>query len=725
MTIADLVVNLRADVVGLVGGMDEGRAAVAEYAQAAQSGIAQATAAQREATAPARQLAAATQGVSAVASQSAGTLGRWSGALSTAASAATVASSAVNVVSGAMRGLRTVQAAGGVARFAASLRTSTGGMRSFIPSARTTVKLLAAVGTAGGLYAALRGLVGAARVAKRALGGVVNQMVLMKGLRSGISSLVGGALGPLGLAIGGAAGGLAGLAGIGAMAAWGVKLSAQAETARVAFTTLTGSAENARALLDQLATFSAGTPFQLPDVQESARKLLAYGRGADAVAADLAVLGDIAAGTGKPLGDLTDIYGRVASTGRVTGDVLTQLLGRGVPIAAALADTMGVAEGDIRDMVSEGVVGFADFQRALESTTRAGGLLAGGMQAQSQTVAGMWSTLTDNFREGFREAFEGATAAFNLSGLLKEITGYVSAGAAVLKEYAAGWSAAAGEGMQWGDMVTKAVGWVGEAIAFAADVAQGFGVKYLRRVNAAITESIGTVIRAVDGMATAIVASANLIPGVELAYTGFLRNVASFYESSAAKQRDWADGLEGMRPAGAGVREFFEDMQTAVDAARESTGEVFREGLTIGVDADTSAARSELTSFADQLRQSTRTPLEEYQSQLGKISETFGAGLIGDDTLQRALKQARDQFEEGVKPESGGGGSRSVGSLEQGSQAAFAAISNRIRGEADAKATAKNTGKIAELMRKADRTLAQVERNTRERGEAVEAGPAV
>ena len=166
---------------------------------------------------------AAVSTVGAAAMQSATGIAKWSSALSTAASVASIASGTATAAGAAIRGLRAVNAAGGLAKFAASLNLSNRGLKSFIPSGRTAAKLLGAVGAAGGLYLALKGIKGAAGTAKRALGGVINQVVLLKGLRSGIGSLFSGMFGPLGLAIGGVAGGLAGLAGIGAAAAWGAR----------------------------------------------------------------------------------------------------------------------------------------------------------------------------------------------------------------------------------------------------------------------------------------------------------------------------------------------------------------------------------------------------------------------------------------------------------------------------------------------------------------------
>ena len=714
MQIGRLVAVIEADAAGLRSGLSDATAMIEGYETTVSkaAGVGTDFAA---ATAIARTSAAASAG--------AGTLGKWSGALGTVASAATVASGAVNVVGGSIKAIRAVQAAGGLARFAGSLKLSTGGVKAMLPPTRTLLKVLAG---GAAVYATVRGvrsLTRAAGTAKRAVGGLAREVGTLGPLRRLVGGLA-GSFGPLGLAVGGAAGGLAGLAGIGASAGWGIKLSAQAETARVAFTTLTGSAETATKLIRQLETFSAGTPFTLPGIQESARKLLAYGRDASSIAGDLAVLGDLAAGTGKPLNDLADIYGRVRSTGQVTGDVLNRLAERGVPIYKAFADTMGVAETEVKGLVSTGAVGFADLQRALELTTKEGGLFAGAMASQSRTLAGMWSTLTDNFREGFRKAFEGASAFFNLPGLLREVTQYVTAGATVLADYAAGWKAAAGEGIDWGGAVTSAVKWVGDAIALATDTVFYLGTGFLK-MSASAVGGIAAVVRGMDSAARAAVEWANVLPGVEVAYAGTLAAVAAGLDATAAATRATALGIENMAPPGDRVRGFFAEVENEIAKVRDAAGEVSREGLDIG--GDVSGPDEALKRFAEQTAEAVRTPFEAFAEERDRLKQALAAGLLSDDVFGKAIAKARAEFEANVEGDGGGrssAGRSNVGSLERGSQAAFAAVNDRIRGSVDRKAeekqTAKNTAKMAAL-------LAQVAKNTADIKPAapIEAGPPV
>ena len=70
---------------------------------------------------------------------------------------------------------------------------------------------------------------------------------------------------------------------------------------------------------------------------------------------------------------------------------------RAVPIGAALAESLGVAESEVKDLVSAGVVGFPEFEKAFNSMSEAGGLFEGAIDKQSQTINGSISTMADNF----------------------------------------------------------------------------------------------------------------------------------------------------------------------------------------------------------------------------------------------------------------------------------------------------------------------------------------
>jgi tape measure domain-containing protein len=182
----------------------------------------------------------------------------------------------------------------------------------------------------------------------------------------------------------------------GAALAWGGATAVATETATVKFGTLLQDMDQGKALIKEITTFSAATPFSNEELRESAGLLLAAQVPADQITSRLQMLGDIASGTSQPIGDLSKVFQKVASTGKLGLGEINQLAERGVPIYTALQDTLGVSRSEMLKMVSDGKLGFADMDAALQSLTASGGTFAGGMATQSQTMAGLFSTLKDN-----------------------------------------------------------------------------------------------------------------------------------------------------------------------------------------------------------------------------------------------------------------------------------------------------------------------------------------
>lgn len=188
------------------------------------------------------------------------------------------------------------------------------------------------------------------------------------------------------------------LGGIGAGAAvvGMAKAAINAETLATQMKVLTGSADSAGKVLDDINTFAAETPFQKMEIGEAARKLLAFNGNAETVVDELRMLGDISAATGQPIGELAELYGKAKVQGRLFGEDINQLTGRGIPIISALAKEFGVAESEVKLLVEKGAVGFPEMQRALAGMTGPGGQFAGMMEELSTTTAGKFSTFVDN-----------------------------------------------------------------------------------------------------------------------------------------------------------------------------------------------------------------------------------------------------------------------------------------------------------------------------------------
>ena len=118
-----------------------------------------------------------------------------------------------------------------------------------------------------------------------------------------------------------------------------INVAADFEQNRIAFETLTGSAEKGRKVLADLSDFAVKTPFELPGLQQNAKQLLAYGVEAKNLIPTLEMLGNMAAGVGMDkMPQLVLAFGQVKAATKLTGMELRQFSEAGVPLLQALVD---------------------------------------------------------------------------------------------------------------------------------------------------------------------------------------------------------------------------------------------------------------------------------------------------------------------------------------------------------------------------------------------------
>ena len=196
--------------------------------------------------------------------------------------------------------------------------------------------------------------------------------------------------------------------GIGSLAKNAFQLASALEQTTIQFEQFTGSAEAASRTLKDIDDFAASTPFQFQELADSGRQLLAFNIESEKLLPTLRRIGDIAAGTGNRVSELAEIYGKARVQGRLFGEDINQLTGRGIPIIGELAKQFGVAESEIKKLVAEGKVGFPAIEKAFISLTSAGGKFAGLTQRLSESTSGRLSTLRDNFSKLLRTAGEKA-----------------------------------------------------------------------------------------------------------------------------------------------------------------------------------------------------------------------------------------------------------------------------------------------------------------------------
>lgn len=207
----------------------------------------------------------------------------------------------------------------------------------------------------------------------------------------GFSGALGGVLSTLGKIA-------ASAAAIGGVALFkSVKDAATLENINTQFEVMLKSSSAAQKQIQELQDFAASTPFQLEGLSQATTQLLSFGVAQQNIIPTLQQLGDIAAGVGADITDLTIPFGRLISTQKLTLVELDKFADRGVNIYAQLAEQTGRSLRTIREDISRGVVPFEEFTKALNNLTGESGLFFQGMEKQSKTLSGTLSTLGDNF----------------------------------------------------------------------------------------------------------------------------------------------------------------------------------------------------------------------------------------------------------------------------------------------------------------------------------------
>lgn len=125
---------------------------------------------------------------------------------------------------------------------------------------------------------------------------------------------------------------------------------------------LQDDAKQVAAIMEDVDYGVSGTAYSLDAAAGVAAQLAASGmRAGDGMQHALRGISGVAAMTGSTYEDIGRIYTQIAGQGRMMGDQLLQLSGRGMNAAATLAKYLNTTEAEVRDMVSKGKIDFQTF----------------------------------------------------------------------------------------------------------------------------------------------------------------------------------------------------------------------------------------------------------------------------------------------------------------------------------------------------------------------------
>lgn len=193
---------------------------------------------------------------------------------------------------------------------------------------------------------------------------------------------------------------------IGGLAGIATKYNAQMEDYFANFTVLLGSAEKATQHVEDLKEFAAKTPFEMAGLADASKQLLSFGIDVNDIMPDLQMLGDISLGNQERFKGLALVFAQVASAGKLTGQDLMQFINQGFNPLQVMAEKTGKSMADLKEEMSDGKITYEMVAEAMRVATSEGGKFYQGMEVQSQTLSGMWSTLKDDTMSLIGGAFE-------------------------------------------------------------------------------------------------------------------------------------------------------------------------------------------------------------------------------------------------------------------------------------------------------------------------------
>lgn len=191
-----------------------------------------------------------------------------------------------------------------------------------------------------------------------------------------------------------------------------ISVGAQTEKTAIAFETFLGSAEEAKRVMEEVRNFAATTPFELPEVTDAAKQLLAVKTPVDQLIPTIKMLGEIAAGSDKPLGQLLFVYKQIKNQGRAYAEDINQLTNAGLSMAD-FAKALGIAETQVKELASKGKIGFAEVDKVIKSMTSEGGRFFGLMDKLGSTTAVKLSNLNDAFTKIYNSIYAGISPALS------------------------------------------------------------------------------------------------------------------------------------------------------------------------------------------------------------------------------------------------------------------------------------------------------------------------
>lgn len=182
-----------------------------------------------------------------------------------------------------------------------------------------------------------------------------------------------------------------------------VQVRGEIESLEISFQTLLGNKQKADALFSEIRTFASNTPMQLNDLAKGAQMLLSFNMEAERVMPTLKQIGDISMGDAQKFNSLTLAFSQMASTGKLMGQDLLQMINAGFNPLTVMAEKTGKSVAQLKNDMAAGAITSEMVADAFAAATAEGGKFYGMLEKQSKGINGSISNLQGTIQDMFND----------------------------------------------------------------------------------------------------------------------------------------------------------------------------------------------------------------------------------------------------------------------------------------------------------------------------------
>lgn len=177
-----------------------------------------------------------------------------------------------------------------------------------------------------------------------------------------------------------------------------INVRSEIQSLQISFNTLLGSQEKANQLFSEIMELEVHTPLMMNQLAGAAQMMLGFNIPLEQIMPNLAAIGNIAMGDANRMNSLTLAFSQMSATGKLMGQDLLQMINAGFNPLTEISRKTGKSVAELKEEMSKGKISADMVRDAFISVTDEGGKFHGMLEAQSQTLSGVMSTLEGKFQ---------------------------------------------------------------------------------------------------------------------------------------------------------------------------------------------------------------------------------------------------------------------------------------------------------------------------------------